>query len=427
MDFTLTLQIIAVLAALLVIGVPIAYALAGASIFFFITQDIPLSIATQRITAGVQSFPLLAIPLFVMAGALMNESGISERLFTLTRALVGHIRGGLAQVNVIASFLMGGISGSSLADCAATTRVFVPQMVRNGYDKPFCVVLTASTATLAPIVPPSILMIVYGWQANISIADLFLGGIVPAIVIAAILMLTVGIVAWRHKYPKDEAFSRQRLTEAFRRSTWALAMPVLVLVGFRLGVLTATEVAAAAAAYAMIVGLFVYRTLKWSRIPDVLKITVRDSSAILLIVGTSAPFAWVMGIAEAPQAMLHFITGISTDPIVVLLILNLFLLLIGTFMETISVIIILIPILMPLLETLQIDLTHFGLIMIFNLVLGQLTPPLGVLMFMTCSIAKISIGQFLSRLLPFFSALVLALIIITYIPSLTLFLPNLFR
>jgi len=427
MEFAQTLEIIAVLAVLLVIGVPIAYALAGASIFFFITQDIPLSIATQRITAGVQSFPLLAIPLFVMAGALMNESGISERLFTLTRALVGHIRGGLAHVNVIANFLMGGVSGSSLADCAATTRVFVPEMVRNGYDKAFCVVLTASTATLAPIVPPSILMVVYGWQANISIGDLFLGGIIPAVVITLILMITVGIVAWRRNYPKDEAFSRQRLSEAFRRSTWALAMPVLILVGFRLGVLTATEVAAAAAAYAMFVGLFIYRTLAWSRIPAVLRVTVRDSAAILLIVGTSAPFAWVLGIAQAPQAMLHFITGISSNPIVVLLILNVFLLIMGTFMETISVIIILIPILMPLLQAMNIDLTHFGLIMIFNLVLGQLTPPLGVLMFMTCSIARISIGQFLSRSVPFFVALGLALILITYVPSLTLFLPSLFR
>ncbi|MDQ2083428.1 TRAP transporter large permease [Xanthobacteraceae bacterium Astr-EGSB] len=427
MEFAPTLQIVVVMGALLVIGVPIAYCLAGASIFFLYMHDVPLTILVQRTVSGAQSYQILAIPLFILAGSLMNESGISERLFALTRALVGHIRGGLGHVNVVSNFLMAGISGSSLADAAATTRIFVPQMVNAGYDKPFCVALTASTATLGPIVPPSVLMIVYGWQASSSIGDLFIGGILPGLLIGVSLMLAVAVVAWRRQYPKDEAFSRQRLMIAFKESIWALFMPVLIVVGFRLGVFTATEVAAAAAAYALVVGLFVYRTLSWGQLPRVFRTTVKETAAILIIVGTSTPFGWAMSVAQAPQAMLEFTTGISTTPWVVMLVLNVFLLILGCFMETISVMIILIPILLPLLKTMQIDLVHFGIIMIFNLLIGQLTPPLGVLMFLTCSIARLSIGDFLRASGPFFAALFFALAIITYVPSVTLFLPHLFK
>lgn len=419
--------IIAVFGILLVLGVPIAYALAGASIFIIWDQGIPLTIVAQRVSAGVQSFPLLAIPLFILAGTLMNESGISERLFSLTRAMVGHIRGGLAHVNVVANVLMAGVSGSSLADCAATTRVFVPQMIAHGYDKGFCVALTASTATLGPIIPPSILMVVYGWQANVSIGDLFIAGILPGLLIGGLLMLAVATIAWRRKYPKDEAFSRSRLAAEFKRAVWALIMPVIIVVGFRMGVFTATEVAAAAAAYALFVGLVVYRSLDWRRLPRILLSTARESSAILVIVGTSAPFAWVMGIAQAPQQMLEFTTGISENPLVVLLILNVFLIIVGTFMETISVIIILIPILLPLLNALGIDLIHFGIVMIFNLVIGQLTPPLGVLMFVTCSIARASVGLFLRNIGPFFLVLIAALTLLTYIPGISLLLPRLLQ
>lgn len=423
----MTITVLVVFGALLVIGVPIAYAIAGSALYTIWGEGIPLTVVAQRVAAGVQSFPLLAIPLFILAGSLMNESGISERLFSLTRAMVGHIRGGLGHVNVIANVLMAGVSGSSLADCAATTRVFVPQMIKNDYDKGFCVALTASTATLGPIIPPSILFVIYGWQANVSIGDMFVAGILPGLLIGGILMLTVATIAWRRQYPKDEAFSRHRLATEFKRALWALLMPVIIIVGFRLGVFTATEVAAAAAVYALVVGMFIYRSLKWSDLPRVLLGTARDASAILVIVGTSAPFAWVLGVAQAPQTMLEFTTGISQNPWVVLLILNLFLLVIGMFMETISVIIILVPILLPLLKTMGIDLVHFGVVLVFNLLIGQLTPPVGVLMFLVCTVAKTSVSVFLKAMTPFYIGLVSALAILTFVPGVSLLLPHLLR
>src|SRR5690606_25996982 len=284
---------------------------------------------------------LLAIPLFILAGTLMNASGISERLFDLTRALVGHIRGGLAQVNVLANVFMAGVSGSSLADAAATTRVFVPQMVKNGYDKAFSVALTAAAATLAPIIPPSILLVVYGWQANVSIGSLFIAGILPGLFSAACLFGVVAVFARVKGYARGEPFSGARLRTSFRQAIWALLMPVIIVVGFRLGVFTATEVAAVAAGYAFIVGVFVYGTVRFADLPSILAQTARDTASILIIVATSAPFAWVLSINQAPQQLLQLITGISENPWAVLLMLNVLLLFIGMFMETIAVIIIL--------------------------------------------------------------------------------------
>ncbi|MBB4017519.1 C4-dicarboxylate transporter DctM subunit [Chelatococcus caeni] len=415
------------LAVLLMIGVPTAYALAGSALLAIWWDGIPLTVAAQRIAAGVQSFPLLAIPLFILAGTLMNASGISERLFDLTRALVGHIRGGLAQVNVLANVFMAGVSGSSLADAAATTRVFVPQMVKNGYDKAFSVALTAAAATLAPIIPPSILLVVYGWQANVSIGSLFIAGILPGLFIAACLFGVVAVIARVKGYARGEPFSGARLKASFRQAIWALLMPVIIVVGFRLGVFTATEVAAVAAGYAFVVGVFVYGTVRFADLPSILAQTARDTASILIIVATSAPFAWVLSINQAPQQLLQLITGISENPWAVLLMLNVLLLFIGMFMETIAVIIILIPVLMPLLTTLQIDLVHFGILMIVNLVIGQITPPLGVLMYVTCAISRTSLGRFLVAVAPFLGVLIVALLVITYVPAISLLLPGLIR
>jgi tripartite ATP-independent transporter DctM subunit len=414
--------IIALLFLAILLGTPIAVAMLGASMMAIISLDIPMNVLAQRVSSGVESFPLLAIPMFMLAGAIMNKSGISERLFDFCRSLVGHLRGGLAHVNVLSSVLMAGISGSSLADCAATTRVMVPQMERHGYDRGFAVALTASSATLSPIIPPSILMIIYGWQANISIGDLFLAGIVPGIIIAISLTVLITFISIKKQYPKDEGFSKSLAYKKFKESVWALLMPVIIIVGFRLGIFTVTEIAAIAVVYSFVVGKFIYKTLSWGDIVELLPKTGKEAASILFIIAASAPLAWSLSILQAPQEMITFVTGLTDSPWVTLLVLNLSLLVIGMFMETIAVIIVLVPILIPLLQTMDISLVHFGVIMLVNLLIGQITPPLGVLMFVSCDIAKLKTVSFIKAATPFFLVLLLALLVITYIPSLSLIL-----
>ena len=419
--------LLVVFAALMLLGMPIAFAMLGASVLVIWLEGFPLNIFAQRVSSGIQSFPLLAIPLFILTGNLMNQSGMSERLFDFARALVGHVKGGLAQVNVIGSVFMSGVSGSSLADCAATTRVFVPQMERAGYSRGFGVALTAASATLAPIIPPSILLIIYGWQANISIGDLFIAGIGPGLFIGLVLL---GLCAWlaRSKgFPRAEPFRRSVLWATFKRSVWALLLPVLIVGGFRAGIFTATEVAAVAAIYALAVGLLIYRTLDPAKLWEALVSTGKDTASILILVAAASPFAWILALEQAPQLLLGMITGISENPLVVLLLLNVMLLVVGMFMETLAIIIILVPILLPLLNSLGIDLIHFGIIMIVNLLLGQLTPPLGVLMFVSCSIARVRMGTFIVEVWPFLLALVGALMVITFMPWLSLGLVHAFR
>lgn len=400
----------------ILIGMPIAVAMLGASIMAIISLDIPMNVLAQRVSSGIESFPLLAIPLFMLAGAIMNKSGISERLFDFCRALVGHLRGGLAHVNVMSSVLMAGISGSSLADCAATTRVMVPQMERHGYDRGFSVALTAASATLSPIIPPSILMIVYGWQANISIGDLFLAGILPGLLIAAILTGLIIFISIRKSYPKDVAFDGTVALKKMRQSIWALLMPILIIVGFRMGIFTVTEIAAIAVVYSFTVGKFVYKTLSWRDLFNLFPSVGREAASILFIIAASAPLAWSLSILQAPQEMVTFVTSLTDSPWVTLLLLNIALLVIGMFMETIAVIIVLVPILVPLLQTMDISLVHFGIIMLVNLLIGQITPPLGVLMFVSCDIARLKTVDFIRASTPFFFMLLLALVIITYVP-----------
>jgi tripartite ATP-independent transporter DctM subunit len=376
------------------------------------------------VVTGVQSFPLLAIPLFTLAGSLMNDSGISERLFSFTRALVGHIRGGMAQTAIVGNIFLSGISGSSVADCAATSRVFVPQLTHAGYGAGFAAALCAACATLGPIIPPSILMVIYAWQANISLGDLFWAGIFPGLVMAAAMILLTAWLARRRGFPRDQAFAWNRLWTEFKGAVWALLMPVLILVGFRMGVFTATEIAGVAAAYSLIVGLFIYRTLRWSHLPKILLSTAKETSVILLIVAAASPFSWILGIEQAPQLISEALTAATDSPWLILLLLNLALLVLGCFMETLAIMIILVPILIPVLSQFQIDLTHFGIILLVNLTIGQLTPPVGVLLFVASSVAKVRLGLLVREVVPYLAVLLAALLVITNMPALSLWLPQ---
>ena len=416
--------LLASFAILLVVGLPIALAMMGSAALVILVEGIPLSVVAQRIVTGVQSFPLLAIPLFTLAGSLMNESGISERLFAFTRAFVGHIRGGLAQTAIVGNVFLSGISGSSVADCAATTRVFVPQLTKAGYGQGFAAALCSAGATLGPIIPPSILMVVYAWQANISLGDLFWAGVVPGLVMALGMVLLTGAIAARRQYPKDTAFSGARLWSAFKHAFGALLMPVLILVGFRMGVFTATEIAGVAAAYSLIVGVFFYRTLHWRQVPQILLSTAKETAVILLIVAAAAPFSWILGIEQAPQLITEAIKSATSSPWMVLLLLNVVLLVLGCFMETIAIMIILVPILLPVLQGYGIDLTHFGIVLLVNLVIGQITPPVGVLLFVSSSVSGVRLGSIVREVMPYVFVLIAVLMLLTYVPGLSLWLPN---
>lgn len=416
--------LLCVFVVLLLFGVPIGFAMLGSSMLVIGLDGIPVSVVAQRVATSVQSFPLLAVPLFTLAGSLMNESGISERLFNFTRAFVGHIRGGLAQTAIVGNVFLSGISGSSVADCAATSRVFVPQLTQAGYGRGFAAAVCAAAATLGPIIPPSILMVIYAWQANVSLGDLFIAGLIPGVVMALTMMMVIDYTASKRNFPKDEAFSGSRLWAAFTHALWALAMPVLILFGFRMGVFTATEIAAVACAYSLIVGVFVYRTLTWKTLPNILLTTGRETAAILVIAAGAAPFGWILGVEQAPQQVAALLTSISTEPWAILLILNVALLIAGMFMETLAIMIILVPILIPLLTQLQIDLLHFGIVLLVNLVIGQITPPVGVLMFVASSVSKTHLGLIVKEIGPFVGALIAALALLTYIPELSVWLPR---
>jgi tripartite ATP-independent transporter DctM subunit len=422
----LTLLLI-VFVGLLLLGLPIGFAMLGSSMLVIGLEGIPVSVVAQRVATSVQSFPLLAVPLFTLAGSLMNESGISERLFNFTRAFVGHIRGGLAQTAIVGNVFLSGISGSSVADCAATSRVFVPQLTQAGYGQGFAAAVCAAAATLGPIIPPSILMVIYAWQANVSLGDLFIAGLIPGLIMALAMMVVIAITAHRRGFPKDVGFSGQRLWHAFKEALWALAMPILILVGFRMGVFTATEIAAVACAYSLIVGLFVYRTLTWKGLPEILLTTGRETAAILVIAAGAAPFGWILGVEQAPQHVAELLTSISREPWVILLILNIALLIAGMFMETLAIMIILVPILIPLLTDLQINLLHFGIVLLVNLVIGQITPPVGVLMFVASSVSKTHLGSIVKEIGPFVFALIAALALLTYVPGLSTWLPEVLK
>ncbi|MBS1226854.1 MAG: C4-dicarboxylate transporter permease [Proteobacteria bacterium] len=414
-------------AVLLAIGLPIALAMMGASLLFVGWEGIPMSVVAQRVVTGVQSFPLLAIPLFTLAGSLMNESGISERLFGFTRAFVGHIRGGMAHTAIVGNIFMAGISGSSVADCAATSRVFIPQLAKSGYGASFGAAVCAACATLGPIIPPSILMVVYAWQANISLGDLFWAGVLPGLLMGLAMLLLTAYIAHKRQFPKEQAFAWSRLASETRKAAWALFMPVLILGGFRLGIFTATEIAGVAAMYSLIVGVVIFRTLNWSHVPKILLQTAKETAVILLIVAAASPFSWILGIEQAPQLLSEILVRATDKPWVILLMLNVALMILGCFMETIAIMIILVPILIPVLNLFHIDLVHFGIVLLVNLTIGQLTPPVGVLLFVASSIGKVGLGDVVREVIPYLIVLILALTVLTYVPWMSLWLPGVFK
>lgn len=412
---------------LMALGVPIAFIMLGASVAYFVENPMMASIVAQRMSSSLESFPLLAVPFFVVAGAAMANGGIAERLYGLADGLVGHWRGGLAQVGVINSLFLGAMSGSSNADAAIDARTIVPIMRRQGYSNGFASVVSAASGAIAPMMPPSIGMIIYGLMTDTSIGKLFLGGIVPAFVIAGALMFTVRWIAVRRGYVpnRERRASPRELVSLSRAALWALAMPVLLIVGLRGGWFTPTELGAVAALYALAVGLFVYRGFGVRDIYALLKESAFTTASVMFIIAGAAVFSMILALERVPQHVMGILVGISDNKYVILVVIMVALLVLGTVLEGLALLIILAPMLLQLTQQLGIDPVHFGVLMVFNTTIGSITPPVGTVLYTVCSITKCSIEDFTVEFIPFFVALMAVLFLMAFFPPLVTFLPNL--
>lgn len=412
---------------LLIVGVPIAFVLCGSSIIAILsTGDIHNAIVIQRMFSGSGSFTLLAIPFFVLAGSLMSSGGISKRLVNLCNSLFGHISGGLAMVAIITCAFFAAISGSSAATAAAVGTIIIPEMLKHKYDKDFARATVASSAELGVIIPPSIGLIQYGVATGTSISDLFMAGFLPGIFICLVLCVVAHFLCKKQGFEPSKKATRQEKIQAFKDAILAILMPVIILGGIYSGVFTPTEAAVIAVFYGLIVGVFVYKEIKLSDIPRILTDSAITMSTVLLIMSASTIFGWILTKLQIPQAVAKGFLGISASKYIFLLLVNVLLLFIGMFCEAGAAMVILAPLLAPVAQTLGIDLVHFGIIMMANLAIGMMTPPVGVNLYVVCDTAKVKIEGMFPYLVKYFLALVAGVLIITYVPQLSLLLVNLF-
>lgn len=414
---------------LLLIGTPVAFCLGVSSFATIAYMGLPPVVVFQRMNSGVSVFALMAIPFFIFAGDLMVRGDIARRLVALAGAMVGHLRGGLGQVNIFASIMFGGVSGSAAADASAVGGLMVPQMKERGYDVDYAVNITVVGSIIALMIPPSHNMIIYSISAGgrISIADLFTAGIVPGLVLALSLMVAAWFVAKNRGYP-TEAFPGFR---AFV-NLFANAMPGLILVaiifgGVRSGIFTASESSNIAVVYAMFVTFFVYRSLSWNDFVAATFAAVRTTAMVLMVIGCAGAFGWLLAYTRVPAQMVTLLQGISDNPIVILLLMNVVLLILGTFMDMSPLIVITTPIFLPVAVAFGVDPVHFGVILILNLGIGLCTPPVGAVLFVGCAVGKIPISQAMRTIWPFYGAAFATLMLVTYIPQLSLWLPSLFH
>jgi TRAP-type C4-dicarboxylate transport system permease large subunit len=452
---------------LMLIGVPVAIAMAVASVLYLVFYNVaPDIIAAQRMIAGVESFPLLAVPFFILAGNLMNSAGVTGRIYSFAVALVGWMKGGLAQVNIIGSVIFSGMSGTALADAAGIGTIEIKAMKEHGYPVEVAVGVTAASATLGPIFPPSLPFVIYGMMANVSIGALFMAGIVPGVVMTVLMMLTVAIFAYRHGWGSDTPFEIRRLMAASVEilivlavplaiylmilaslslnisvgialvvliavdwyfdfsAVMALMTPVILIGGMTMGWFTPTEAAVAAVLWSLFLGLVRYRTMTLSSLARATFDTIETTASVLFIVTAASIFAWLLTVSQAAQLLSGAILTITENKWVFLILVNLLMLFVGCFLDTIAAITILVPILLPLVVQFDIDPVHFGLIMTLNLMIGLLHPPLGMVLFVLSRVAKLSVERTTMAILPWLVPLFIALILITFIPAITLWLPT---
>lgn len=414
-----------VLVALLAIGTPLVIAILAVCTLYVSTSTFPFSLVAQRTFTGMDAFTLLAIPLFVLAGELMNSSGITERIVRVARALVGHFKSGLGHVNIWSSVIFAGISGSAVADTSALGRVFIPTMEKDGYPRDFAAALTAASSVIGPIIPPSIPVILYALiSANVSVPAMFLAGVTPGIFLAIALSLYLQFVAPTYA-PKHERLPMRERLRAVAGGIVPIIMPIFIVGSIVFGIVTPTEAAAFAVFYALVAGLFILRSLEWSDLPGVFTRSMRDSSVILIIIGVVSLANWLLTRARVPQNITNLVLDATANPFVFLLIVNLLLLFVGLVLEGTSAMLVLVPIISPIAASYGIDPTHFGIVVILNLMIGLITPPLGLCLFVADSIANVGIVALTRRIVPFFLVEVAVLLLITYVPTLTTWLPRL--
>ncbi len=422
---------IIVLFVLFFLNIPIAFALMGASLFYFIfiNSSMPMEMVVQQFVTAVESFPYLAVPFFIMVGEVMNYSGISESLMDFANVLVGHTRGGLAQVNVLLSALMGGISGSANADAAMQSKILVPEMEKKGFTKPFSAAVTAASSAVSPVIPPGTNLILYAIIAGISVGDMFLAAYTPGILMTVAMAITVHIIAVKRKYKptRENKASFIEFFIQFIKSIWALLIPFGIIMGMRLGAFTPTEAGGIAVVFSVIVGLFVYRQLKLKHIPLILKETAKTTGAVMIIIASAKVFGYYLTLERIPQMITETLVNMTDSPFVLLMVINVLLLFIGMFIEGGAALVILAPLLVPAVKTFGVDPVHFGMIFIVNIMIGGLTPPFGSMMFTVCSIVDVTLEDFIKEVWPFIISLLIVLLLVTYSESIALFSLNLFR
>ena len=420
MDFAVGLSCILLL-VFLFMKMPVFVAILGAaSTYFILHPELKSVVFAQRFISGSQNMALLAIPFFVCAGVFMNYTGVTKRIIDFCEALVGNVVGGIGHVTVLVATLMGGLSGSNLADAAMEAKMLVPEMERRGFSRAFGSVLVATSAIITPLIPPGIAMIVYGSIANVSIGKLFVDGIGPGLMLCIALMLLVSLVSYKRNYRSsvkvDTSF--KRVVKTFKGAFLPLCLPVIIIGGIRIGAFTPTEAGSVAIVYSLLLGL-IYREMTFKNVLDGLKETVLTSGAIMLIVASASAFAWVLTKESVPQFFTNLFINYMDDKILFLLCVNIFLLIIGLFIEGNAAMIILVPLLVPLAKHFGIDEIHFAMVVIFNFALGALSPPMGTLMFVTCSITKVTMGNFIKEAMPFYVLLVACLLLLTFFPVLS--------
>ena len=420
------LVLIGSFAVLMMIGVPIAYSLGLAALAGALWIDLPLDAVMIQIASGVNKFSLLAIPFFVLAGAIMAEGGMARRLVAFAGVLVGFVRGGLSLVNIVASTFFGAISGSSVADTASIGSVLIPEMEKKGYPRPFATAVTVSGSVQAILIPPSHNAVIYSLAAGgtVSIAALFMAGVLPGLLMGLTLAVLCLIKARQNNFPKGEVIPLKQALKIAIDALWGLMTMVIILGGILSGIFTANESASIAVVWAFFVTMFVYRDYKWSDLPKLVHRTVKTVTIVMILIGFAAAFGYLMTLMQIPVKVTGFLTGLSNNPYVILALINVLLLVLGCLMDMSPLILILTPILLPVVKSIGIDPVHFGMIMMVNLGIGLITPPVGTVLFVGSAVAKLKIGVVTKAMMPFFVALFIVLLMVTYVPWLSLWLPR---
>ena len=416
------------LVVLFIIGIPVGFTLILCVVpYFAVESSIPMQVVIQRFIASTESVSLLAIPFFVFAGSVMNYSRITEKLMNLCDLLVGHIPGALGHVNVLLSAMMGGLSGSCAADAAQDCKILVPEMMKKGYDKPFCAAVTAASSLITPIIPPGIGLVVYAYCTDTSVGKMFASGYLPGLLMTVTMMILVGYLAKKRKYPRqrEKMASMKEIGKGLLDSLWALGMPVLLIVGLRFGIFSAVEGAAVIAVYSLFVGVFVYKTIKWEHMVPILKDAVLSSCTVMLVMCAASIFSYFLSWESIPQAIGKALAASISNPTLFLLMVVGLFLIIGMFMDGTAAMIVIAPIFAPVVRSLGIDMVHFGLIMVMCCALGAITPPFGVIIYMIAPVLRMRVAEFIKELIPFIIVLILCILTVVFIPGLATFLPNL--